>query len=214
MFGSPFLVILGLHGPFWAHPVQHSQPNCHPTSPLDTSMAEIPASKLHLASFAKPSTCPNTIICMALARSANYHFRNMLLHHMHFTRLCCDLRKERAPTASQSRRAISAAALFFESACTNPSKIKREERAPRATSDHKQARLKTAHGRVEGMVCGACLTRKGPRMACFVRAHAHHTCCAATANLHDMHSRSKNKDFNLPLQNPKISPRTPQTPQD
>ena len=56
--GSPFLAILGPPGPSWAHLGPLSQPSCHPTSPLGTSMAELRPPKPHLASFAEPSTCP------------------------------------------------------------------------------------------------------------------------------------------------------------
>ena len=58
MFGSPYLAILGPPGPSWAHLGPLSQPSCHPTSPLDAFMAELRPPKPHLASFAKPSTCP------------------------------------------------------------------------------------------------------------------------------------------------------------
>ena len=58
MLGSPFLAILGPPGPSWAHLGPLSLPSCHPTSPLDTSMAELRPPKPHLASFVEPSTCP------------------------------------------------------------------------------------------------------------------------------------------------------------
>ena len=58
MFGNPFQAILGPPGPSWAHLGPLSQPSCHPTSPLGTSKAELRPPKPHLASFAKPSTCP------------------------------------------------------------------------------------------------------------------------------------------------------------
>ena len=48
MFGSPYLAILGPPGPSWAHLGPLSQPSCHPTSPLGTSMAELRLPKPHL----------------------------------------------------------------------------------------------------------------------------------------------------------------------
>ena len=58
MLGSPFLAILGPPGPSWAHLGPLSQPSCHPTSRLETSMAELLAPKANLASVAQHSTCP------------------------------------------------------------------------------------------------------------------------------------------------------------
>ena len=55
MFGNPFQGILGPPGPLLGH--FRSRPSCHPTSPLDT-FTDIRAPRPHLASFAKPSTCP------------------------------------------------------------------------------------------------------------------------------------------------------------
>ena len=50
--------ILGPLGPSWAHLGSSLQPSCNPTSPLDAFIAELRPPKPHLASFAKPSTCP------------------------------------------------------------------------------------------------------------------------------------------------------------
>ena len=57
-FGSLFLAILSPLGPSWAQLGSCLQPSYQPNSPLETSMAHIGPPKLHLASFAKPSTCP------------------------------------------------------------------------------------------------------------------------------------------------------------
>ena len=57
MFESPCLAILGHLGTTWPHLGLFSQPSCHPTSPLEASVADRRDPRTYLASFAKPLTC-------------------------------------------------------------------------------------------------------------------------------------------------------------